>query len=377
MSSSILKPGDIVAFQYQTEKGKNERFLFEISRVVWGDIGVRADFCPQPKITGKLQDAGFLKNAPSSDEALFGGSGFGGSLLSPNLIATGQTAVFYSSGLGKVQSPPITYFSFFRKDEDGHYRPIEPNQLDAAAGKENAEHRERRNRTQTLMKLLGFDLQSIFDCSQSSASQIPALHYYDGRYRAEYKVGMATGNRLAVFDTETQKWIMCKYYNSYNEDMLQIAVADLSKGNADNTLRYGLAEEPSIHTSGAAITTFTSSERFGVQAVNYLPSKSEAEECLRIPSHSGSGSIFAPNIQLWPDGTIVIPQEYPLKIVEEEHPGLFERIHSMVSFSTAHDGTIQLHLGDKTIQLKSPDSELNELINNLSKTKKQQGLENK
>lgn len=381
MNTALLKPDDLIAIQYPKEDQTNGGFMFKVAKAEWGDLGMGGGHSPKPTLVGRLQGAD-LPEEVNGKEATFSGSGFGGPMRQPGVLVTGRSP-YFSLDEGQFRAPNITNFKIFRKDENNELRVIDQDQLDAEVRKESEKHRQRLAQVEELMELFGF---RGYDCKNSQIAshdyrqvpmgeelepQIPTdrvpewqLVYEDDRYISQYKAEMAMDNQLAVFDKTTGKWMGFKYYNYNDEEMLQIAVVDLS-GHEDLSKVYDstrliedrMPYESQIHATGRAITTFTSSGRYGIDAINYMPGDTEVDDILK-QLNVNKLQIPRPNIQILPGNEIRVATYARSDWMEQNHPGLLERIKNGVTVDSSPEGTITLGLNGNTIKLDNPDGEL-------------------
>ncbi len=374
LNTAVLKPGDLLAGQYPKDEDTLGGFFFKVESTKWNHLGIEGNFSPSPRIMGRLQGPD-LPPEVSGKEAEFSGSGWGGPMFQAGIIGTGRAPYFFLED-GQYRAPIISNFKIFRKDEKGELQPLEPNQLDAEIRKRIEKHHDRVTHVEELMKLFGFTRFDFRDSTKTSHDyrQTPIdeplpprndldLQFEDERYKAQYVAGMAMGNQLAILDKDINLWMEYKYYNFNNEDILQVAFADLSSHDLNEVFNFGeIVYESRIHGTDEAITTFTTSGRYGIDAANYKPSEREAAEILDIPGIDGSIYSPTPDIQLLPDGEVNIPLVYPFNGLETEHPGLNQRIKEAVKFSVRADGSLSLTLNSKEIPLIDPDAQLNSLI---------------
>ena len=378
ISTSLLKPGDLLTFQYLQENA-NGFFIFKVKECEWRNLGMQENFAPSPLLSGQLQ-GDQLPNDVKDKTVFFVGSGFGGSIREPNILATGR-APYFALPEGEFRAPAIQNFKIFRKDTDGELRILDRAQVDAETKMDNARHLERLIRVEQLMNMFGFTDYDLKDSSKSSHSyeqvainealpQERILTYDDERYYAQYDAEMAMGNRLAILDKKTNQWMEFKYFNFKNDDFLQVAFTDLSGQDLDKIFMIPewIVFANEILGSTSSITTFNSSNRYGIEAVNYQPTDEESRENLKIPS-TGSHRLFRPNIQLWPNGEIKVGVDSGLLYTDtlDKDPCLPERISTTVKLNTTPDGAISLDLNGKNIQLKNPDAEIESLIQHLTK----------
>jgi len=372
MSVSALKPQDLMAMQYQDENSQNRSFLFEIKDAAWNDIGVCNSFAPQPRVSGFLE-GDELPGEVKGKEVYFQGSGWGGSSRSPGVLATGRSPYFFVPGEGEINMPTLNYFEVFRRGDDGYLRSLEPQQLDSEARAESQKHGERLAKADELMALFGlnFDFKDtsrwirrfkdVSDTENMSPSDV--THYEDNRYIAQYEGSAGMGNDLIIFDKQTYQWVELKYFNGMGNDIFQIATADL--GNKRKTrigyLKGGLVTEPAVLDAG--LITHTTSERYGISAINISPSDKQAR-LMGVPNPREPERMFVPNIQIWDTGEVKIPDVYPFSVIEEANPGTINRLLEAIK-TTYKDGRINVKIKDANIDIPDPDKMTDDIIKNV------------
>lgn len=353
MPTGSLKRGDLIAFGYSEGDGTNGGFVFEVKEAEWKTLGITGEGCPSPTLVGRL-DGPDLPDEVKDKDCVFTGSGFGTSIVGQDTLATAQSP-YFSFPEGEYIAPVIDLFTTFRRDQSGNLRQLSPNQLDAETRGKTTNHDQRLAKVEQLMEIFGFHDMNF----RSGQTASPYLHtYQDKRYVARFEPGMGMGNQLAIMDKQTGQWMEFKYFNSRNEDFLQIAFADLS----DRDLRdfflsdtRGLTSESHIHRSRVAITTFTSSGRYGIEVVNYMPSGQEDVRNLGVPKRVSH--MIRPDIQIWANGRTEVQINY-----FQPEPGLLERIKRSIQVTPSSDGAIVINLNGKNVKLKNPDVEIEKII---------------
>ncbi len=361
MGTGSLRAGDLIAFQYPNEQGTTNEMVFDVKSSEWTDLGMSGNFAPHPTLVGRL-DGPNLPSEVTDNDVTFIGSGFGGSMVSPAILATGRSPYFHVAG-GEYRAPYVDYFEIFRKDEQGNLQPLDLNQLDTEARGKTAKHDERVAKAEQLMEKFGFK----FDFREGSKSTDDYFGYEDERYIAEFRSGMAMGNQLVIYDKQLGQWMEMKYYNSKNDDFLQVAFANISPNQIKDEF-CSMTDESGVHRSRVSITTFASSGRYGIEAINYKASDDETAKTLQIPKWIPD-NVANPNIQIWPDGQIEVPEDYPIIVVEKQNPGTIEKIKNSVRATTSTDDVTTLNLNGKNVQLKNPDVEIDRVVQHMSANK--------
>jgi len=379
ITTAPLISGDIV-MMYQPEV----KFInFQIESAEINDLGISGGSCPAPRLIGKLS-GDIPDDLNNNNQVVFAGSGFGGSMRQPGLIATGRIPYFFVPGEGEIRGNLIQNFDILRKNEEGKYKVVEPTQLDADSKKEIAVHAKRLEKITQLMQVLGFDKLDFMDGTKSwptlnlrsineeFTEEDWPLVYEDEQYKAQYVAGMAMGNQLAIFDKKSNMWVEFKYFNYQNDDVLQIGVADITNAETtwliegmedytftDQILNY-VTSESTIHASGVPIITFSTSGRYGINAVNYHlgdKQRKELEETLGAELKlSPTPMSVMPDIQIWPGNEIRIAGSF-LDNFENDHPGSKQRIASSVEY----DGS-KLQLMNRDIILPNPDQMIDSFL---------------
>lgn len=354
MPASILRKGDLLAITYTAPDNSRGKFLFTVSSSEWGNLGVGNK--PHASVQGRL--LGDLPEDTLGEEAYFAGSGFGGAMRQGEVIETGCHLYFSFGRRGDFFTPPIDYFEISRPGSTGEMRLVEPNELDAELRGKVTNHQRRLEQSERLIRFLGFD-RFDFRNGQIHVPLEDVPFFEDGAYRAQYYAGRGAGNHMTILDKGTRQVMMLKYFNSSQDDFLQIGFADLSGLDLREVfMSDNIVFEDGIHRSGRAMTTYTSSGRYGVDAVNYHVSRKQARKNLKIPTTSGDETTLQPDIQIWPENKIKIAGSYERSKLEETHPSLLPQLESSISALTSHDGVIILNLNGEKVRLKDPDAEI-------------------
>jgi len=356
ISFATLRNGDVVVFEYGDHE-KTGTFSFEVDEARWDELGIGGSWSPKPRITGRVSsDEDQIKPVVDKDVVLMG-SGWGGSMMSP-IIGTGRSIYFAIPKEGEFRTPFVNLFDVKHRDQDGKLVPYSPNQLDRRSETTIADHRKRLTQTEDLMRSFGFGDENFRD-GQPPADSTHRT-YDDGRYIAAFYKGGAMGNALAVLDRQTGVWFEAKYFAFKGEDFLQLALADLSGKDLD-TVFYApdaITSESSIHASNSRITTLTTSERYGMEVLNY---KLGQDETVQAFGDQAQGVPASPDIQIWQDGRVVVPRTVSLLWTEDENPGYVERIRSSVSSSTDANGDIELNVNGLRLKMEKPQVYLDHL----------------
>ncbi|MBI4038440.1 hypothetical protein HY384_00625 [Candidatus Daviesbacteria bacterium] len=363
INTTLLKPGDLIAMQYTREDQSRAGFLFKIAETLLLNAGINVG-APSQIIAGRFHGEG-LPVEVTSEYFRFAGSGWGGNFREWGVLVSGRIPKFYSDEGGEFLSPAINRFGVYRPDGSGEIRPVTLEGLSVEAKKISLVHETRVACVKTLMERLHFDAD-LEDCSQSGVR----LAYEDERYLANYLRGMALGNRVVIYDKQTSWWMEYGYFNF--EGILKVSFADLTGLDLQKVFIGGdITGESSVIHARVPITTFNTSSNLGINAINYRPGDEDLGE-IGIADYDNSKYRFrgkpAPNIQLYPDGKVVLESRGFFVPIETSHPGALQLIREAVTVNTLPDGSVQYSFNGKNINAIDPDAQLDIIIRVVGQT---------
>lgn len=380
-----LRSGDLIAMHCIKDDGTESGLLYKIEDAEWEHL----ETVPQKIVTGRLQGEVVPEEAQNQLVNLVG-SGWGGSTMEPSTIVSGRSPYFTINGR-EFRAPVAANLKVLRRDENGEFRVINESQMSENISSENKKHNQRIEQIDKLMKRFGFDKYNFRDTNISSRNQeqsemrspkdkLGLLGYEDKRFTVQYEAGAARGNHLIVIDKSTGELLTFTYFNSQNEDLLQITFADL-KGTITNlkdsgllknsgwfnksfeTLSGSLIDSHDVSYAKEAYTTFITSGRLGINAVSYRVNELDATRTLGI-ARSNTG-LHLPIIGIIPDEKKV-SVKFPVNAGKLEYPGWEARLQGLIRFEQLPDGSINLVLNGQNRRLKNPDLEIATLLRNLT-----------
>ena len=361
MQLSVLKPGDLIAMQIIADNKEPVGYLFDVTQQEITNLNIGYGWGPDLKVSGLLTGPNIPDQFTDKD-LVFAGSNFGGSLGQHGIIGTGRHPLFHVGGEGNFMLPQLAGFEVYRDGKDG-LQPIDPNKLDADTREGLKSHEERLTGFNRLMEKFGFDHFDIRNFSESHDyfnEPSSPRKLCNERYFAEYRAGRATGNGLTILDKETGLWQEWKYYNFSNQDVMQVAFADLSDCVLSHVFENSrIGDESAIYRAGVGVTTFTSSSMTALNVVNYRVSDAHATDQLGIPI-IGSHGPFNPSIQIFADGQVRIPIDYPLTLVDEKYPGVLGEAFKLIRLTSTKPLTLKI--GNETVIIRSTEDELQKLL---------------
>jgi hypothetical protein len=361
-----MKPGDLVIADYANMSGADNdnrpgRFNIKFEDSQWAHLGIAQENGPTKHWIVEVN--GLPQKKPRPYRAAYIGAGWGGSMISPNTLATDRSLAFNTPD-GELHSPFIKKFVIVRQAPEAEtniQRLVKPKEL--ASGDENirAVHEERLGQYALLMEKFAFAKKYDF----RNGNESPFLKefgtqenadYEDGEFAAMYYAGMAMGNSLIIFNKKDRTYIHYNYYNFKDKDALQIGYSDLEgTGQPFNPHEFGrlVLGASMAHRSGSSITTYNTSPKISLDAINYHVSDSDAKNLLQIPLYKSWKEVTAPELQIQPDGSFRIPERYPINMLLEQDPQIFEKIKSRIVIEKVDEVTTVI-LGGEKRRLRTP-----------------------
>ncbi len=370
INASLLRPNDLVALNYTTPEQKTAGYFFKVEEISLREAGINVG-APRQVLRGRFHGED-LPSELLNEKFEFGGSS-DGTFIQWGVLINGTVPQFRSPR-GQLLSPLIDKYNIYRPDVSGEMRPVPLNDLIKEAQKVSVLHEARVAKVEELLSIIGFYVD-FKDCSQADDSK---LEYENPRYLAQYHSGMATGNRLALYDKDTSQWMEFGYFDFQGEGVLKAAFANLEGLDFDKVFigRYVLGESSILHAD-VPVITYNTSTNLGLDVINYRPGDEELGN-IGIEDYDNSKYRFkgkpSPDIQVFPDGSIVVDAHGFFVPIETTHPGALERINEAMCATTDGKGKMEVRFNGRRINGINPDEELDKLIHSF-KQPKDQGLE--
>src|SRR3989338_7975330 len=89
--------------------------------------------------------------------------------------------------------------------------------------------------------------------------------------------------------------------------------------------------ESMVHRSGSSIVTYNTSPNISLEATNYKVAKSDASDLLHIPLYGNWEDVTAPDIEIYPDATFRVQEQYPISLLMKQDPEIFQKIRSKIA----------------------------------------------
>ena len=361
-----MKAGDVVIADYANQSGaanddRPGRFSVKFAEAQWAHLGIAEEFGPSKSWT--VEVSGLPPKKPHVYRGVFGGAGFGGSMRSPGVIATDRSLLFHLPDLGELRSPFVTKLAVVRKDiVDGSevHRLVKPDELSSGDEHIREIHERRLGQYAELMKKFGFAKEHDFRNGEDQSfldNWKRRADYEDDTFAATYHAGMAQGNSLIVFNKKDRTYTHYHYYNFKNRDALQVCYSDLEgDGEPFNPHEHGrlYMGESMVHRSGSSIVTYNTSPNISLEAINYKVSKSDASDLLHIPLYGNWEDVTAPDIEIYPDNTFRVPEQYPISLLTKQDPEIFQKIREKVALERDGKATVAA-LGGEKRRLRTPE----------------------
>lgn len=364
LSGSFLRENDTLVVESVESEDAKGSFVYKITETTWPDLSIN-DYEPSQIIFGHLEGA-LVPDELAKQDLHMSGSGWGDSSRRINTIE--PEAHLYLTGIsGEFMMPPTRDYAIARKNNNGILEILKPNEL--GVPNKNIEKNQNAYIGQILllMKKFGFEQFDFLECKKGVGpvgSPEQAKEYEDKTFLAHYSQGRADGNEFFVFNKNTRQMVACKYFNFDDENMLQIAYADLTdskevRPEEDHTMGLSIR---GMYRACVPIVTFTSSPELDLETVSYHAGDVEAMEYLKIPKIGNVNNfVSVPDIQLWPNNNVkVVAKGYLFNDIERENPGTLERIKKMINATSFPDGRHIFQLGERKIKIKNLDDILTE-----------------
>ncbi len=183
---------------------------------------------------------------------------------------------------------------------------------------------------------------------------------------------MALGNRLGVYDKQTEKWMEFGFFDFQGEGALKVSFADLKGLEFKEVFNLGdVLDDSSVLATKLSITTYNTSPTLGLNVINYRPGYEDLGQ-IGISDYDANTYRFrgkpAPNIVLSPDGTVSLDHSGFFVPIETSHPGALRSIIDAVTLDTYSDDGALFSFNGHRINAVDPDAEMDALILNLGGT---------
>ena len=347
---SALREGDLVTALWEDGDYKPGSFSFRLKHGEWTSL-MMGSGAPTP--TWEVEIENGISGIKGSVSARFIGSGFGGSMISPNVLMSNRSLVFGLEDGREWRTNFVQSLKVLRKEGDNYSVLKVPE-----AGERNPQidllHNARQKQFESLMERFDFSSFDFRDCSKSSDGFVK---FEDNRFVGEFIASMAQGNTLALFDKAKDRWISYRYYNWKGEDILQMAYADVDhdrfrKESGFNGRPYFSLGTSAVHRARGWLATYTTGPVQGLDALSYHVSESDAQTLLSVPPVGTMSP--APTLELVGTEGLHIARQYPMSVALKEHPGLLERLLENISCERTEQGGAILTLNKAIRKVLSP-----------------------
>jgi hypothetical protein len=352
--TSVLHAGDTISMQSQSGE-----LTFHVEAEEWDGLGPGET--PTKRISGTIHGTA-LSDEENGKEVDFVGSGFGGSAVQSSILGAAYAPYFADEEGNEIHGPVISNFYVSRINEAGALASVDFNRPDSREENNPPEHARRLAEVTEIARASGLSLQEI-DMEGDIWAMMGQQSSIGDDFVVYTRKGVATGNEIAAYDLENNQWMHVNYSNYRGEDMLKISIADIDEEQSRYTrfakvFRHSSICAPdALYRAKIGMTAYTSSRRFGLDAVAYIPSGDEAKTLLDVPS-DGKDVVYVPPIYLWPNGQMQLGRETMFEVMAEDRPGIKDRVKSKIGYEIDTDGTKSLTLGEKRITIPTPDAML-------------------
>lgn len=354
---SALKEEDLVVATWEDADYRASSFSFRMKQSHWSGLLMGHSFAPSKSWDVEIQNG--LPHANSPTSAHFIGSGFGGSMLSPNTLMTDRSLVFGLKDGREWRTNYIRNLKVLRRDGDAYTVLTAPEKAERDAAIE-AIHGARLKQFEQLLRHCNLPNTH----SQDTAPSKDGSGYEDEQLVARFSDGKAMGQTLDLFDKQRSRWVSYKYFNWKKEDILQVAYADVDpalfkKESALGAEPYLALGIDAVHRTNGWVATYTTGPAQKLQALAYHVSDLDAHDALHIPRRGLMQP--APTIEFVNDEPPRIPRGYPLSIALNEDPALMQNMLAKIALEKTGSGTALLHIGDERRTILTPEHVFAEL----------------
>jgi hypothetical protein len=371
LHTGAIKQGDRVVIRSKIQKNTQSMLYFDIKRTDWSNLGAPYESLgPENKLTGSLHGKEFAKR-----DAVFLGSGHSLDEAKKNTFTLGEKLFFdFDDGANNLYPTgyntfyPIDSISIVRTRPDEPTKIFGPSTVQSSFPEISQQHNFKISLVNKIMK--SFNLaQDIRQPFVKERSFIPAFlsnqnskTYNDENYSANFNCNPFNGNQLFIVDKSSKKWLHAVYNDFTNGGFLSISSAELS-----NTpylimpLMKNPLSVPGVLASGSAITTFVSSEKLGMEAINFVP---DIHLSSRLVNNKEQEVIFPrPDIQIFPENRINIALPDSLDNVIKKHPDIISRISNDVRAGNDVYQSGELHIKEEQVIVPNPIQDFVNLLN--------------
>ncbi len=368
LSGSSLRTGDAVVVEAELEGHPKGSFAFKVTNTHWPNLDIN-DQSPEQVVTGRIEGAMIQDNFTKQNVRMTG-SGWGEAKRHVNVIE--PNARFYvATAFHEYELPTTKDYAVARKDDKGVLQILKPRELHIPD--EDIEQKQQMHigHIEVLMEKFGFDEFDFLKCEEEEGADMEAPEksklYEDKTFLAHYVHSVKDGNRFMIFNKKTRQMVACKYFDLEDQNMLQVAYADLthSKDVKVEEDPVGSLTIAGIYRSCAAVVTFTSSPELGLDTVSYRPSDADAMKYLKLPNIGNRRKAFVPtpDIQLWPHNDVrVTVGGSGFHDVERKYPGTLEELKKIISAESLPDGKHVFQIGGKKIKIKNLDDVFEDIL---------------
>jgi hypothetical protein len=358
--ASVLKPGDLVMFSAHPQEGsehmdRTRGAAFEVSSVEWTNVA--PGVLPQARVKGTLRSTDLPPGVANQEVELIG-SGFGGSTVRSNVLATDLPPYFKGPDRETIILDDFTFTDTYRPTDDG-IENVGPNQLEQQARTDNPRHTECVDALVALGATRGIDMRKP---PEAIIATNPTVVRSDGEAYALFSSNVQSGNVITALERAGKTWTQARYVNTGNRDLLQVTIANLSGVNIRETFPLGIQETSAVNASRVPTLSFTTSNLEGIDVMQFRPGIEDTIQELGMPPHPG-GRTYQPSINISPDGNVSIENSGPVGVVFKENPGLAERMTAAVRVETDTEGNRTLTLGSKRYTLPSQEAIMQRITN--------------
>lgn len=360
VSVDALHEGDVLVVESLDSKASSS-FLYNITGAGWQRLSI--DEYPPNKIIFGTLDGATIDQDWNDQIFYLSGSGAGGATFELGSITPGALLYFVRHDTGKFEKLPlINDYGVARKNrKTNSVEVLRPSELATSNMSFEEKHKSVIAKVLSMLKKFGFDGFDFLNSKRNAFENAQIKDFKDDAFHVVCSYGMARGNRLSVFNRKTKQMIICKYFNYENQNMLQVAHADLSKSAKQDFASPDYLSVMGMHSANVPIVTFTSSPSLDLDVTSCHISSAELISDLSIPENLLE---FAPklDVQLWPDGSIRLGSGYFLEEAEKQRPGTKEKIKEKIKLRNSQGGHHILVLPKVEISIKSIEDILSEIL---------------
>jgi|GEM_PF-4436084 len=352
-----LKEEDLITATWEDGDYKPGSFSFRLKRGNRTGLSISDGSAPTKSWEVEIENG--IPGISGSMPARFVGSGFGGSMVSPNRLMSGRSLVFGLEGRREWRSPFVNQLKILRNEGEA-YKVLSAAQAVERNKEIDMVHQARMGQFKRLMDHFQFQ----FDFKDGTKSSDGFVRFEGERMVADFHAGMAAGNTLEMFDKEKHRWVSYRYFNWKGEDALQIAYADVDPESFKKESGFGGETYTSlgpdaVRRTGGWLATYTTAPSQELEALVYHVSDADARDVLRIPALGVTQP--SPGLEIVTGEAARIHDEYPMSAALDEDPELKKRIVAALSAERTSDGGAIIRIDSEKRVLLSPESVFAEL----------------